>query len=64
LDLTEEEFSSDAFAGDQTEEFPFSYALMAQEQPNDPELMNRCATSELYNKKIYRHADKEYALIV
>ena len=64
LDLTEEEFSSDAFAGDLIGDFPFSYALIAQEQPNDPELMNRYANSDLYDKKIYRHADKEYDLIV
>jgi hypothetical protein len=67
LDLTEEEFSSDAFAGNQDdspEEFPFSYAIIAQEQPNDPELMNRYATSELYNKKVYKHADKEYDLVI
>ena len=66
LDLTEEEFSSDAFAGDQDgspEEFPFSYAMIAQEQPNDPELMNRYVTSELYDKIMCKHADKEYELI-
>ena len=64
LDLTEEEFSSDAFAGDLIGDFPFSYALIAQEQPNDPELMNRYATSDLYDKKVYKHSDKEYDLIV
>ena len=37
---------------------------MAQEQPNDPELMNRCASSDLYDKKVYKHSDKEYDLIV
>jgi hypothetical protein len=66
LDLTEEEFSSDAFAGvkdDSPEEFPFSYALMAQEQPDDSELMNRYATSKLYDKKVYKHTDKEYDLV-
>ena len=64
LDLTEEEFSSDAFAGDLIGDFPFSYTLIAQEQPNDPELMNRCAASELCDKKIYRHTDEECDLIV
>ena len=46
------------------EEFPFSYAVIAQEQPNDPELMNRYTTSELYDKKVYKHADKEYDLVI
>jgi hypothetical protein len=43
LELTEEEFSSDAFADNQDdspEDFPFSYDVIAQEQPNNPELMD------------------------
>jgi hypothetical protein len=62
----EEEFSSNAFAGNQDdspEDFPFSYAMIAWEQPSDPELMNRYGTSELYDKVVYRHANKEYELI-
>jgi hypothetical protein len=64
--LTEEEFSSDAFAGDQDDspdDFPFSYTVIAWEQPNDLELMDRYGSSELYGKVVYKHADKEYELI-
>ena len=64
LDSTEEEFSSDAFAGNLMGDFPFSCALTCQEQPNDPELMNRCASSDLHDRKVYRHADEECDLIV
>ena len=63
LELTEEEFSSDAFAGNQEdspEDFPFSYAVIAQEQHNDPELIDRHNSSELYDKTVHKHADKQY----
>jgi hypothetical protein len=66
LDLTEKDFSSDAFAVDQDnapEDFPFSCAIAAQEQPNDPELMDRCGSSELCDKTVCKHADKECELI-
>jgi hypothetical protein len=61
-DLKEEEFSPDAFAGDQDdspEDFPFSHTTTAQAQPNNPELMDRWGSGELCNKTVCKHADKE-----
>jgi hypothetical protein len=66
LDLTEEEFSTDAFAGNEEdfpENFPLSCAQIIQEQPNDPDLMDRHISSELCDKTVCKHADKQYQLI-
>jgi hypothetical protein len=66
LILMEEEFSADTFAGDKEdfpEPFPLSHRQTAQEQPNNPELMDHCASSGLCDKTIYKHADKRYELI-
>jgi hypothetical protein len=61
LDLMEEAFSGDTFAGDEEdfpEDFPLSNTQIAQAQPNDPELMDRCASSDSCKKKIYKHTNK------
>jgi hypothetical protein len=66
LDLMEEEFASDAFAGNQDdspEDFPFSCAVIVQEQPNDQELMDHCGSGKLNDKTVHKHADKECELI-
>jgi hypothetical protein len=66
LELTEEEFSADAFAGDEEEspeDFPFSHSVIAQEQPNNPELMDRCSSGNLYDKTVCKHANKQCKLI-
>jgi hypothetical protein len=62
LDLTEEEFSSGTFVGDQDdslEDCPFSHAATAQEQPTNPGLMDCYGSSKLYEKTLCKHTDKE-----
>jgi hypothetical protein len=66
LDLAVEEFSTNAFAGDEKdfpENFPLSCVQIAQAQPNDPELMDHCANSDLCDKKVHKHACEQCELI-
>ena len=68
MDLSEEDFSAEAFAAGEEEipdEYPLTYSRIYREQQDD-ESLQALATDkpELYQKKQFRHSDKTYELIV
>ena len=66
LDLTEEEFSADAFAGDEEEfpdSFPLTYKEIAHHQGLDNNVQRLLQTNDKFQKETYRHSDTEYELV-
>ncbi len=69
MELTEEEFSAEAFAadndaGDFPENFPLSYRELAYEQAENKELQSKLqSNTNEYKTKSYRHGDREYQLV-
>ena len=69
MSLTEEDFSAEAFAGDNDrgdfpKEFPLSYAELASEQAKDKSLQKLLKDKhDDYKSDVRRHGSKEYTLI-
>ena len=68
MDLTEEDFSADAFAGDFPEDFPTNFPLtyneLQQRQEQDDEVQRLYNKYDTYTKTEYKYSDKTYELIV
>ena len=71
LDITEEEFSAEAFAGELAiadeefpKSFPLSYRELAHRQNNDEDLQKKLLEQpQSYKKTTYKFSDKTYELI-
>ena len=66
MELTEEEFSADAFASDESEfpeDFPLSYREIAHNQEQDETVQRLFKDNDRYQKESYRHSDKTYELV-
>ena len=66
MELTEDEFSADAFAGDAEDfprEFPLSYRELEHHQGADDEVQRMYHAYDSYTKVPFKYSDKEYQLI-